>query len=156
MALLEMPEAVFLGGVVRALRLGDGGEGEAMAGMTPTARTLARCRQLGWMAHVVEKWIPQTRRRIDAFGFGDVLVIEPNVGILLIQATADNGGHVADRVAKIQGEKCRDAAQAWLRAGARIEVWGWGKRGPRGKRKTWTLRRVQVWGVDAGDTSEVV
>lgn len=94
---------------------------------TPTSRTLERCRRLGYTACVVEKWIPQTRRRKDAFGFGDVLVARPpQQGALLIQACS--GGDGAKRVAKIQ-EECRDEAEAWLAAGNSIEVWAWRKRG---------------------------
>ena len=94
-----------------------------MAKAGPTQRTLIECRKRKWLACVVEKWIPQTRRRLDAFGFGDVLAVDDKRGALLIQATAgySNG---AKRVAKIKDE-CRANALAWLKAGNRIEVWSW-------------------------------
>jgi len=110
--------------------------------VTPTARALADCRKFGWLAHVVERWLPQARRRVDAFGFGDVLVVEPGVvGALLVQVTTD--AHASERVHKIR-DACADAAQTWLDAGNRIEVWGYAKRGPAGKAKRWRLRRIEV------------
>lgn len=112
--------------------------------MTPTARTLAECRKRGWPAYVCEKWIQAVKRRIDAFGFGDLLVLDGQPGALLIQATGETAsGNVSTRVTKIRTE-CADAARAWLAAGNRIQVWGWGKRGAAGKRKLWTLREVPV------------
>lgn len=110
---------------------------------TPTSRTLEKCRKLGFQAAVVEKWIPQTKRRIDVFGFGDLLVVDDKPGALLIQATGDNAGDVARRVEKIKRESPR-RARRWLAAGNRIQVWGWGKRGAAGARKLWTLRIVDV------------
>lgn len=49
-----------------------------------TQRTLKALRDNGWSAHVVEKWIkipniPGGGKRIDAFGFGDILAMRPNV-----------------------------------------------------------------------------
>lgn len=120
--------------------------------MTPTARALAECKARGWLACVVEKWIPQTRQRKDAFGFGDLLVLDGKRGALLLQVTSDNGGDMARRATKIRGE-CGKAASAWLAAGNRIQVWGYGKRGPRGKRKVWTLREMEIesWDTTSGE-----
>ena len=109
--------------------------------MTPTQRTLTECKGRGWPAHVVEKWIAQARKRIDVWGFGDVLVLDGQLGSLLIQATVTDS--MSSRVKKI-GDECKDLAMAWLAAGNRIEVWGWAKRGAAGKRKLWTLRRVAI------------
>lgn len=123
-----------------------------MSATTPTARALAHCKALGWIAGVVERWLPYTQRKVDLFGFADLVAIEPGVGIVLIQVTT--GANAAARIAKIQ-TTCRVAAAAWLAAGGRIEVWGWGKRGPRGKVKRWTLRRIQVFGSELGECAEV-
>lgn len=108
---------------------------------SPTQRTLAECVRRGWRACVVEKWIAQAGRRIDAFGFGDILAIDQRTGSMLIQATSTD--NMSARVAKIRGE-CKQAATDWLRAGNRIEVWGWAKRGAAGTRKVWTLRIVSL------------
>lgn len=109
--------------------------------MSPTQRSLAECRKRDWLAHVVEKWIQRAMRRVDVFGFGDILVLDGLPGSLLVQACSD--GDVSKRVAKIRGE-CWTAARCWLDAGNRIQVWGWGKKGARGARKLWTLRVVEV------------
>ena len=106
----------------------------------PGQRTLQECRRLGWRAQMVEKWVPQAGRRIDLFGFGDVLAVHPE-GILLIQATTQ--ANAASRVTKITQE-CAQAALDWIEAGGEIEVWGWAKRGPAGRRKLWTVRRQAV------------
>lgn len=111
---------------------------------SPTSRTLAECRKRGYLACVVEKWIPQTKRRLDVFGFGDVLAVDPATkSTLLIQATST--ANMSARVKKIMTE-CEESARTWLSPSSNfIEVWGWAKRGPAGKRKLWTLRRVALF-----------
>lgn len=110
--------------------------------MSPTQRAKAHCKANGWLVSVVEQWVPGANIRRDAFGFGDMLVLDGQGGPLLVQVTSTN---VAARVAKIRGE-CWAAARAWIDAGGRVQVWGWAKRGPAGKRKMWTLRVVDVEG----------
>jgi len=112
-----------------------------MASASPTQRTLQECRKREWLCCVVEKWVPHARRRIDVFGFGDLLALDGEQGSLLIQATSTS--NMGSRVTKIRKD-CNAAARAWLEAGNRIEVWGWAKRGATGKRKLWTLRSVRV------------
>lgn len=116
--------------------------------VTPMQRALKDCKRMGLLVDVVERWLPYTKRRKDCLGFGDVLAVEPRVvGALLIQVTSDNGGNVAARVHKIR-DACAEAAQIWLDAGNRIEVWGYAKRGPAGKAKRWRLRRIEVSFID--------
>lgn len=105
---------------------------------TPTSRSLAECRKRGWTAQVVERWNPYAKVRIDLFGFLDIVALTPE-GILGIQATSND--NVAARVAKI-----REAPTfpAWVAAGGQTAVWGWAKKGPRGSRKQWALREVEV------------
>lgn len=113
----------------------------------PTQRSLAHCRKLSLPAYVTEQWIPRANVRRDAFGFGDILVIDGLPGSLLVQACA--GSSVAKRRTKIL-EQCADNAQAWLKAGNRISVWGWAQRthrnkdGTKSKVRRWTLRVVPV------------
>ena len=96
---------------------------------------------------MVERWIPGANKRSDAFGFGDILVLDSKPGALLIQCTVT--GSMSSRVHKIR-EQCADEARAWLGAGNRIEVWGWALRvhrnkdGSKAKVKRWTLRVVEV------------
>jgi hypothetical protein len=102
--------------------------------VTPTQRTLRECARRGWPADVVERRVWRVTK--DLFNCLDVVAITPS-GILGIQCTSDSGGNHAARVAKCLAEP---RMRAWLAAGAFCEVWSWGKKGPRGKRKTWTLR----------------
>ena len=53
---------------------------------SPTQRTLKELRRLGHVAGVVERWIPQTRRRLDLFGFIDIVALGP-WGTIGIQCT---------------------------------------------------------------------
>lgn len=102
--------------------------------MSPTQRTLAELRKQGYTAAVVEKWNMHAKIRQDLFGFIDILAMKPCESLLAIQATST--GNVAARINKIH-----DAAlsQDWISTGSRLEVWGWAKRGARGKRKVWTM-----------------
>lgn len=107
---------------------------------SPTSRTLEYLRRNGLTAGVVEKWVPQTRRRVDFLGFADVLALESGRrGVLAIQATS--GDHHADRVQKIVRLL---TAKRWLECGNRIEVWSWRKKGKAGERKVWTIRREPI------------
>jgi hypothetical protein len=114
---------------------------------SPTQRSLEYCRKLSLPAYVTEQWIPRANIRRDAFGFGDVLVMDGHPGSLLVQACAASS--VATRRTKIL-EQCTEHAKAWLQAGNRIVVWGWGQRvhrnkdGSKSKVKRWTLRVVDV------------
>lgn len=89
------------------------------------------------MAHVVEKWIPQARRRVDAFGFGDILAAYWD-GIYLIQACA--GASHAARRTKILTD-CKKQALEWIACGGRIEIWSWSKR----KHRLKNGKKVDRW-----------
>ena len=117
--------------------------------MSPTARSLAKLRADGYTAGVVEKWNAHAHIRQDFLGFADILAIRPPArGTLAIQACVT--GDITKRLAKIAAEP---RASAWLEAGNEIMVWGWAKRGPRGKRKTWTLT-TRVVGLSQTPTHE--
>lgn len=119
------------------------------SGLSPTQRGLAALRDRGMVAEVVQKWNQYAGpfgRRKDLFGFVDVLALDPSrpgEGFLGVQACA--GGDLARHLEKIRTE-CRENAEAWLRAGGRIEVWAWRKvklrRG--GKAMRWAPRVVEV------------
>ena len=106
---------------------------------SPTSRTLQECRKRGWTSAVVEKWIPQTKRRLDLFGCIDIVALDGQPGVLGIQATS--GGNHSSRVSKALEEP---RLQEWLRAGNRFAVWSWSKKGPAGTRKKWTLREQEL------------
>lgn len=108
---------------------------------SPTQRSLAWLRKRGWTASVVEKWNHVVHIRQDLFGFADVLAFRNGEPVLLLQVCSSSGGDVASRKTKISQNA---VAALWLEAGHAIDIHGWAKRGPRGKRKLWTLRRVQA------------
>lgn len=95
--------------------------------MTPTRRTLAYLRSRGFVATVCESWIPKVGKRRDLFGIADVIAVHPRDRVvLLVQATSL--GHVGDRLARV---RTRPALLAWLRAGGRFWVVGWGRETPK-------------------------
>ena len=106
-----------------------------MASTSPTALTLRELRSLGWHHQIVEYWHAHAQKRIDLFGFIDVLALTPE-GILGIQATTR--GNVSARRRKIREDK-QDVSTAWLHSGGLIEIWGWDKPG-----KQWRLLREQI------------
>lgn len=102
--------------------------------MTPAARSLEYLRRGGALAQVVERYNPHAKRRVDLFGFIDIVAVDKvTVGV---QATTSD--HISHRLAKLRDE-CAPAMQRWIAAGNLLVIHGWAKRGPRGKRKTWTL-----------------
>lgn len=109
---------------------------------TPNSRTMEFYRKQGAMAAIVERWSPFPRpwgKTHDMFGIFDLLVLKAGGEAWGIQATADNGGHVANRIAKLQAS---EEFHRWKALGGRVAVVGWAKRGARGKRKLWTAREV--------------
>ena len=110
---------------------------------TPTQRTLKSIRDSGGIADVTERWIaipkhPAGGVRRDLFNFIDLIRLDGTV--TGIQCTAAGG---STRIAKIKNE-CRDAAIAWLMAGARIEVWAWRKLKKKVDRKSWQARVTEL------------
>lgn len=103
--------------------------------MSPTQRSLAHLKDLGYLARVVEKWNHFAKVRQDLFG-GDILALKPGEPVLIIQATT--GSNHAARRAKLE---IAGFIPLWKGAGASLEIWSWAKQGPRGQRKTWTVRR---------------
>ena len=108
--------------------------------MSPTARSLALLKSRGAIAAVVEKWNSFARIRVDLFGFLDIVALEPGkTGLLGVQACVT--GDQSKRLAKIA---LNANVAPWLAAGNRVAVWGWSKKGPRGKRKTWQLSETTI------------
>jgi hypothetical protein len=105
----------------------------------PTAKTLERLREMGFEAGVVERRNRFSNKTLDLFGCIDIVAVYPGVGVLGIQATSGTN-HAARRTKSIAEPRLR----TWLLSGGRFEIWSWSKKGPRGKRKLWTLRRDEV------------
>lgn len=111
-----------------------------MAKTSPTSRTLSQLKDWGFTAQVVERWNPYAKIRQDLFGFADIVAVRPGIsGTLYIQC-CEGSSHAARRE-KILGV---EAARTVIDAGNKVEVWSWAKRGDRGKRKVWTLRREEI------------
>ncbi|MGD9996964.1 MAG: hypothetical protein AB7R77_05940 [Ilumatobacteraceae bacterium] len=104
-----------------------------MSGTSPTALTLRELRADGWLAEVVERWVPGANVRRDLFGGFDVLAIK-NGTTLAVQVTTSD--HVAARVRKIAELPHIGTIRE---AGWQLEVHGWHKDGRR-----WTVRKVDV------------
>lgn len=106
-----------------------------------THRALAELRKRGWTAQVVERRLPRTFTTVDLFGVIDVVAIAPPDAqcdyprIMGIQVT-DGTSH-ANRRTKILAEP---RALEWVKAGGRLELWSYSKRGAANKRKLWALR----------------
>ena len=88
--------------------------------MTPTQRSLAALRELGYLVEVVEKWNSFTRTRKDLWGWADLLAIRRDE-VLAVQVTSEG---VANRVAKVSESETVGRVRE---AGIRIEVHGWRK-----------------------------
>lgn len=114
---------------------------------SPTSRTIDWFKARGHYAGVVERWIPQARKRIDLLGFIDIVAVTDR--LIGIQATAFPA--LNQRVKKICEDRC-DEAKAWLDAGGLIEIWTWTKlqrmrtlsNGRQVKLPTWVPRVTKV------------
>jgi hypothetical protein len=97
--------------------------------MTATQRTLKLLRDLGWQVATVERWIPKLNRRLDVWGFGDILACKPGhpAGTILVQSTT--GTNLAAHRTKIEGIP---QAKVWMEAGNWIVLIAWRKLKPRG------------------------
>ena len=108
---------------------------------SPTQLSLRYCRKQKWPVDIAEKWVaqPPPGHRKDLFGFIDLVVFDGEQGTLFVQATS--ASNVPARVTKIQ-TFCAPVLARILRAGNRVEVWGWEKRGAH-----WELDRREVTSV---------
>ncbi len=111
---------------------------------SPTQRSLKFYRESGYLAEVTEKWIPQTRKRKDLYGFGDILCIS-DTETLAVQATS--AGNVSARLAKI---KALESARCWLAGGRRLQIIGWKKYAKPINRQYWrpVIREVTLTDLD--------
>ena len=117
-------------------------------GLSPTQRTLRELRKQGRMVDVCERWIVNPKHpaggfRKDLFGFVDLVVLDPDQGIVGIQSC---GQSFAEHLRKIMDSECTDNVIEWLQCGGKLELWGWRKlklkRG--GKAMRWTPRIKEI------------
>ena len=104
--------------------------------MSPTQRTLRLLEKQGHRAAIAEYWNAFAGRRVDLFGFIDVVALRPGaiVGIQVTDGGKVGGGHLSHRKKKILGP-CREDAIAWLKGKGEIEIWAWRQVKPRGETK---------------------
>ena len=88
---------------------------------SPTQRSKAHLEAQGYAVEITERWNPWARRRVDLFGFIDILAIRENE-TLAVQTTS--GTNVSKRIAKIAEH---DNTPMVRKAGWRIVVHGWRK-----------------------------
>ena len=113
---------------------------------SPTSRTLQYCRKHNLLADVAESYNSFTQRRKDLFGFIDLVILD---GTTLIGVQVTSTSNMSARRKKILNER-NEAATAWLKTGALIEVWGWSKKLEKkgGKRMLWTLNKKPIFDND--------
>jgi hypothetical protein len=110
---------------------------------TPTSRTLALLRRQGYVAAVVERWVPRLNVRKDLFGCIDLVAVHPReAGVLGVQTTT-----AANMSARVKKATALPALRTWLQAGNRFECWAWARRGNR-----WAVKVVPVRPADLDET----
>lgn len=102
--------------------------------MTPTQRSLRYMRDQGYVAEVVEHWVPFAKVRRDLFGILDIVCLGANETVGVQTTSASN---VSARVKKITESAHLGALR---RAGWKLVIHGWRKNAA-GK---WVLREVDV------------
>ena len=107
---------------------------------SPTSRSLQELKKRGYHAQVVERFNSFIKIRVDLFGCIDIVAVKGNEnGVFAIQATSTD--NTSKRIKK---SIAIPALRAWLLAGNRFSVWGWAKRGEKGKRKLWELKEIPI------------
>lgn len=121
-----------------------------MAGISPTQRSLAYLRNLGYKAFVVEKVLPYSYRKIDFAGFADILAFKPGIpGVLAVQTTSSS--NISAHRRKYEDDKVISGnIEDWLAAENKFDLHGWSKRGARGKRKIWGVTVTSYNNKDGG------
>jgi hypothetical protein len=89
--------------------------------MTPSQRTVAHLRKLGYQTANVETYNSFTKRKKDLFGVIDILAIG-NGETLAVQVTSKS--NMSSRIKKIEES---EALPEMLRSGWRVIVHGWWK-----------------------------
>ena len=93
---------------------------------SPMQLSLDYLNKSGYTCQIVEHWNSFARKRIDAFGFGDILAYHLKKGIVMVQTTTDSNFNA--RKVKIFANP---HYYGWKIAGGHIIVHGWGKKGLR-------------------------
>lgn len=100
-----------------------------MKGLSPVQRTLRALREQGRIVDVSEKWTinpkhPAGGFRKDLFGFIDLICLDPEKGIVAIQAC---GTDFSAHLKKIMDSECTENVIEWLKCKGTAELWSWRK-----------------------------
>ncbi len=124
-----------------------------MSTLSPTQRTLRAQRAEGRICAIAEKFnahVGPFGIRQDLFGFIDIVVLDPQRGIIGIQST---GTEFSEHIRKVLDSDCTANVIEWLKCGGKVEVWGWSKylvkRG--GSAKIWRPRAREITLADFDD-----
>ena len=118
-----------------------------MSSLSPTQRTMRALRESGNICAVVEKWNPYGGAghgiRQDLFGIIDILVLNPERGVVGIQACSQSS---AGHLRKLKEEKAQNSIDWLSTPGTSLEIWCWRqiklKKG--GKAKRWMPKITEL------------
>lgn len=120
-------------------------------------KTHARLKELGYIYAKVEYFNPWSKTTLDLFGLHDTVAIRGDKpGVWGINSCGED---VSTHIKKYmegyvkKGKEGREdkvfgpnvVLLPWLQASNRFSLWGWRKRGDRGRRKLWSLRAVEFF-----------
>jgi hypothetical protein len=117
--------------------------------VSTNARTMARCRKLGWPCHKVEQWLPYANCRRDMWGIFDVLALDEHPGVLAIQSTSGAGDPMKHARKMQESPELR----IWLKRGNRAQIWGWRKTKEPGMTRALWNARVLTFALTSGSIS---
>jgi hypothetical protein len=106
--------------------------------LSPTQRSLKLLRKEGYIADVVERWVPKAKVRKDLWGWVDIVGVSPAGNLVFVQTTTSS--NLAARMKKAKGLDAFHRLKRGLYH--RIEFHGW--KAPTKTRKTWEVRREIV------------
>src|SRR5512139_1545117 len=102
--------------------------------MTPQVRSTHYLTRAGYMVGTLEHYNPFCKRKVDLWGFADLIAARPGMPVMLVQTTT--ASNLSARRKKILTNA---NARKWVvDCGQEIVLHAWGLRGKRGERKVWT------------------
>lgn len=123
----------------------------------PLQRSKEYLENLGWHVDITERWIVGANIRRDFLGLADFGAVRHDLkGTWYGNACEDNGAAMEHVKAYLYGGIRKSGKRKGepfppnphlpvLLCGNRFSIFAWGKRGDRGKRKTWTLRMIEFY-----------
>ena len=106
--------------------------------ISPMQRSLKLLREQGYLVAITEHYNFYAHIRQDLFNMFDLVAIKGKE-TLAIQATS--AGNLNARISKIKSSPNYEIVK---KAGWKICVYGWSKKGKRGERKTWQVKIKRI------------